>query len=145
MQARLRRWIGKTVMTSPAPDVSEIMVASSKGGRGVAVPPPRNKKPPGKNLPAGAVAMSNLDPYWKVVSAKDVTQPLAIDYSLAFHCLQEARRELHHARSGLPNLTVGERARLVAYYEGNLARATLWVARASGVEVIAPIPLPRAP
>ena len=132
-------------MTSAAPDVPEITVASSKGGRGVAAPPPRNKKPPGKNLQTGAAVRPILDPYWKAALPKEFLQPVAIDYSLAFHCLQEARRELHHARSGLPNLSVGDRARLVAYYEGNLARATLWVARASGADAIAPALPPHSP
>jgi hypothetical protein len=140
------KWTGKMVMTSAAPDVTEITLASSKGGRrGVAVPPSQSTNPPGKDLPTGAIVTSNLGPYWKVASTQEFAQPVAIDYSLAFHCLQEARRELHQARSGLPNLSVGERARLVAYYEGNLARAALWVARASGADVIAPTPLPHAP
>jgi hypothetical protein len=45
------------------------------------------------------------------------------DRALAFHRVQEARRELFEIRSEFPGLTPAERARLVVWYEAMLARA----------------------
>jgi hypothetical protein len=53
----------------------------------------------------------------------------ALDHSLIFHRLQEARQELFHARSGYPALSPHDRARLVACCEANVARAELELAR----------------
>jgi hypothetical protein len=60
-----------------------------------------------------------------------MTEP-APDHSLAFHRLQEARQELAQARSGFPSMPPGERARLVARHEANIAAIERWVARTSG-------------
>ena len=53
----------------------------------------------------------------------------ALDHSLIFHRLQEARQELYQARSGHPALPPHHRARLVARCEANVARAELELAR----------------
>ena len=79
-----------------------------------------------------AAAISNADFGWKRVPDQDVTRSVGLDHSLAFHRLQEARQELHLARSGLPALSPDQRARLVAYCEARLAQAEQWVARTSG-------------
>ena len=105
------------------------------------VEPAPSKKPRGKKPKPGAATTFHPNFSWKVVHKEESTQQVAIDHSLAFHRLQEARRELHEARSGFLNLTAGERARLVAYYAENLARAELWVNRASTAEPpISPLP-----
>lgn len=54
---------------------------------------------------------------------------VALDRSLIFHRLQEARQELFQARSGHPVLPPHDRARLVARCEANVARAELELAR----------------
>ena len=54
----------------------------------------------------------------------------ALDHSLIFHRLQEARQELFQARSGHPALALHDRARLLARCEANVARAELELARA---------------
>lgn len=60
-----------------------------------------------------------------------MAQP-APDPSLAFHRLQEARRELAQARSGFPAMLPDERSRLVAHCEANIAEIERWLVRTSG-------------
>ncbi len=67
-----------------------------------------------------------------------MAQP-APDHSLAFHRLQEARQELAQARSGFPAMPAGERARLVARYEANIAEMERWLARTSGSDDPSPL------
>ena len=88
-----------------------------------------------------ALQTSSQTSYWKAVHAAEVTAPVALDYSLAFHCLQEARQELHHARSAIPTLPLRERESLLARCLANLARAEQWVAR-SGPKTMMPPPRP---
>jgi predicted RNA-binding Zn ribbon-like protein len=59
----------------------------------------------------------------------------ALDHSLIFHRLQEARQELFQARSGHPALAPHDRARLLARCEANVARAELELARATVPDV----------
>ena len=107
--------------------------------------------PPGKvvasadNHPAPAAGairtapIPDADLYWKSVQAVEIAGLMALDRSLAFHRLQEARQELHRARTAFGELSVRERAGLVALCQTNLARAEQWVARTSGTEkAIAP-------
>lgn len=75
--------------------------------------------------------ISRSDFCWKRAGTAENARPMALDHSLAFHRLQEAREELHRARTGFPTLTAGERAQLVAYCEASLAKAEQWVVRAS--------------
>jgi division protein CdvB (Snf7/Vps24/ESCRT-III family) len=55
----------------------------------------------------------------------------ALDRSLAFHRLQEARQELFEARSMSSVLSAGARARMVARCEAALANTEQWLARSS--------------
>jgi hypothetical protein len=74
---------------------------------------------------------SHPDFYWKRSGSAEIARPMALDHSLAFHRLQEARQELHRARTGLPALSADERAQLVAYCEASLTNAEQWLVRAS--------------
>jgi len=101
------------------------------------------------NPDAGAtrvVATSDADLYWRSVQAVEIAGLMALDRSLAFHRLQEARQELHRARTEFAELSVRERAGLVALCQVNLARAEQWVARTSGIEttIACPPPFPQA-
>jgi hypothetical protein len=64
---------------------------------------------------------------------------VALDRSLIFHRLQEARQELSQARSGHPPLPPHDRACLVARCEANVARAELELARATEADVRPPV------
>ena len=66
----------------------------------------------------------------------------ALDHSLIFHRLQEARQELFQARSGHPALPPHDRARLLARCEANVARAELELARATVSDVPPEMPPP---
>jgi hypothetical protein len=66
---------------------------------------------------------------------------VALDRSLIFHRLQEARQELSQARSGHPALPPHDRARLVAHCEANVARAELELARTT-VSDVRPVQAP---
>jgi len=99
---------------------------------------------------AGATRTAPLpdaDLYWKSVQAVEIAGLMALDRSLAFHRLQEARQELHRARTEFAELSVCERAGLVALCQTNLARAEQWVARTSGTEtaIVRAVGLPEAP
>lgn len=63
----------------------------------------------------------------------------ALDRSLIFHRLQEARQELFQARSGHAALPPHDRARLVAHCEANVARAEAQLARATVSDVRPPV------
>ena len=115
------------------------------------VPPGKVVTRAGKNPTpdTGAIriaATSDADLYWRSVQAIEIAGLMALDRSLAFHRLQEARQELHRARTELAELSVRERAGLVALCQVNLARAEQWVARTSGTEmtIACPPPLPQA-
>jgi hypothetical protein len=69
--------------------------------------------------------------HWRRARPTDIAKNAAIDYSLAFHRLQEARQELYLARLPSSTLSPRERERLIAYCEATLATAERWVARAS--------------
>jgi hypothetical protein len=87
---------------------------------------------PGTGLGADKAAVtSHPDFYWKKTRSIEIARPMALDHSLAFHRLQEAREELHRARTGFPALSADERAQLVAHCEANLAMVEQWVVRAS--------------
>jgi hypothetical protein len=101
-----------------------------------------NLAPAGKNPTAGAVA--NPDFHWKNVQGAEATGPVALDHSLAFHRLQEARQELYRVCAGFPALSSLQRERLKAHCLANLARAEVWVARTLGPEtMISPPPPPQ--
>jgi hypothetical protein len=68
-------------------------------------------------------------------TGEGIMAPPAVDHSLAFHRLQEARQELAQARSGFPAMLPRDRARLVARCEANVTRMKRWLARTSGVDV----------
>ena len=72
--------------------------------------------------------------YWRNAPVSDVTRRVALDHSLAFHRLQEARQELHQARTKSSTLSPREQARLIAHCEANLALAEQWVARTSDIQ-----------
>ena len=63
---------------------------------------------------------------------------VALDHSLIFHRLQEARQELFDARAGHPTLPPRDRERLVARCEANVARAERWLARTTVPEAQPP-------
>lgn len=67
--------------------------------------------------------------HWRNARATDVAGRASIQYSLAFHHLQEARQELHLARLHSSALSPREGERLIAYCEANLAMAEEWIAR----------------
>jgi hypothetical protein len=62
----------------------------------------------------------------------------ALDYSLGFHRLQEARQELFQARMGFLKLPARDRARLVAQCEAAVASAERWLARTTVSEARPP-------
>lgn len=67
---------------------------------------------------------------------------VALDRSLIFHRLQEARQELFQARSGHAALPPHDRARLVAHCEANVAKAEAQLARATVSDVRSPVQAP---
>jgi hypothetical protein len=67
------------------------------------------------------------------------------DRALAFHRVQEARRELFEIRSGTFRLESAERARLVVWYEAKLARAELGLAQLSEGSAVASAARPTSP
>jgi len=69
--------------------------------------------------------------YWRNAPVSEATRRVALDHSLAFHRLQEARQELHQARMKSATLPPREFARLIAQCEADLAMAEQWVARTS--------------
>jgi hypothetical protein len=103
----------------------------------------RAGKKPAPDVGANRTApASDADRYWRSVQAVEIAGLMALDRSLAFHRLQEARQELHRARTEFVELSVGERAGLVALCQVNLARAEQWVARTSGAETTIARPPP---
>jgi len=86
--------------------------------------------------------MPNLNASWKTAPATEVLGAVSLEQSLAFHRLQEAREELHRARSGFSSLSPQQHAKMIAYFEANLAKATEWLARTSAPQKIVP---PAAP
>ncbi len=67
--------------------------------------------------------------HWRNARATDIAGRASIQYSLAFHQLQEARQELHLARLQSSALSPLEGERLIARCKANLAIAEEWVAR----------------
>ncbi len=67
--------------------------------------------------------------HWRNARATDIAGRASIQYSLAFHQLQEARQELHLARLQSSTLSPREGERLIARCQANLAIAEEWVAR----------------
>jgi len=134
------------VMTRKTP-TPRIRATSSKKAA-IGLPPGKIVAPAGSNptTAVGAIKTAPIpdaDLYWKSVQAIEIAGLMALDRSLAFHRLQEARQELHRARTEFAELSVRERDGLVALCQTNLARAEQWVARTSGTEkVIAPAVLP---
>jgi hypothetical protein len=64
---------------------------------------------------------------------------VALDRSLVFHRLQEARQELFQARTGFPQLSVRDRASLIARCEANVASTERQLARMIVPEAHQPI------
>jgi hypothetical protein len=137
------------VITRSTPAPRSRTTSSKKAAIGS--PPRKVAARAGKNPTpdAGAnriAAISDGDLYWRSVQAVEIAGLMALDRSLAFHRLQEARQELHRARTEFAELSGRERAGLVALCQVNLARAEQWVARTSGTEttIACPPPLPQA-
>jgi capsule polysaccharide export protein KpsE/RkpR len=82
--------------------------------------------------------------YWRNVPASEATRRVALDHSLAFHRLQEARQELHQARTKSSTLSPREQARLIAHCEANLALAEQWLARTSEIQAKVSSEVPEA-
>lgn len=122
-------------MTETIPAISEIKTILSENALGVRTPLDENEGQVSKDprIDAGNATMISPPNFsWKTARATKVIGSMALDHSLAFHRLQEARQELHRARSGYPALSPREHARLVACCEANLARAEQWVVRTTG-------------
>jgi hypothetical protein len=141
--------LSEMVMTRSTPAPRSRTTASKKAAIGL----PSGKvvaraaKNPTPDAGANRIAAtSDADVYWRSVQAVEIAGLMALDRSLAFHRLQEARQELHRARTEFAELSVRERAGLVALCQVNLARAEQWVARTSGTEttIACHPPLPQA-
>jgi hypothetical protein len=82
---------------------------------------------------------------WKSALVSKGAGPAALEHSLAFHRLQEARHELHQARLGFATLSPRDRARVLAHLEANVASAEQWLARTSESKTMIAPSLPPVP
>jgi hypothetical protein len=82
---------------------------------------------------------------WKSALVTKGAGPAALEHSLAFHRLQEARQELHQARLEIAPLSPRDRARVLAHLEANVASAEQWLARTSESKMMIAPALPRLP
>ena len=103
---------------------------------GLRMRPEENTEESRKRAKAGT--MSTADVFWRTAPAAGMLGTVSLEHSLAFHRLQEAREELHRARSGFSSLSPQQRAKMVAYFEANLVKAAEWLARTSASEKIVP-------